>query len=198
MYKFIILSSLIHFNVFNQNIHKDTIIHSDFCCDIIDTNVLIVKRKIAVYQIPDSLYNLLEKKIHDCFPKRKNIFSCYNFSLSEATSNTYIVSIEVDYPIEENDNINGVFFVSSVPFFINQKEIENSNVFELLDSVVVVRNKIRSEYFSCIKTESSYSNEKFSLDEMFYYLFIENCYNNDIEKKKKPHNRKRLIKKSKT
>lgn len=191
MYKFLFCFALINMNVFSQNTHKDTITQSDFCIDINRSNIMTIKKRIPVYRIQNSLYLLLEKKVRECFCEKRNVFSCYNFSFSDTSKRTCFVSIEVDFPIEEKDSLIGAFFVSGVPFFLNKKNIESSNFFVLIDSIVIVRNKIKSEDFSCIKTESSYYKEKLLINENTIFFYIENCLTTDFEKRKMPRRLKK-------
>ncbi|MEY3751544.1 MAG: hypothetical protein RLZZ354_71 [Pseudomonadota bacterium] len=151
MFKFFIIFILFSKVSVCQN-HLDTIRNTDFCSIYYETTDLeIIQRKLPVFQIHDSLSALLKEKIFECFSKENNIFSCYNFVPSTKMKSTYYLSIEVDYPLTNSDSIGGVFFVSNIPFFIDQKSVENSTLFTQIDSIIVRRNKLKKDFNSCVK-----------------------------------------------
>lgn len=174
-------SSILFFFIMTSSICQEnrlTALNSvDWCIDSIDSNTEIVSFDIPVFTICDSMFNLLERKVSNCFLSKNNIFNSYEISPDKG-ENTFKIIININLPIEKNEDLNGMFFVNTIPFFMKGfSNVESDVLFnKTSDSIRVSRKKDKIESAACVNYETVYYEELIWYNSQVYKFRIESCY----------------------
>lgn len=166
---------LILANGFSQrNEYDTTIITSDWCLTNDSTKWVTITKTIKVIHLQSFLKNKIEEDINFCFRSTPN--TCYTIRLSKQNQDSYMVSSELDFPIESDKNITGVVFVNFVPVFLVDINVLDSNLFvETSKLARFERTTINQSYMPCILTDTFPYQFSGSLETKLYHFVINSC-----------------------
>jgi hypothetical protein len=186
-----LLSSLILFLFFStyslcQENKLATLNSVDWCINSIDSNTEIISFDLPVFKICNSMFTLLDKKVSNCFLRDNNIFCSYEISPDKG-QNTFKIIVNINFPIERNEDLNGVFFVNNIPIFMKAfSNVELDVLFnKTSDSIQVSRKKDKIESISCVNYETVYYEELIIYNNQVFSFRIENCHFPSEENRKK-------------
>lgn len=166
-------------NTYSQkNEYDTTIITSDWCLIKDSTQWITVTKTLKIFHLHDFIKNKIEEDINFCFRSTPN--TCYTIRLSKQNQNSYIISSELDFPIEPDKNITGVVFVNFIPVFLLDINVLDSDLFiESSKLALFKRIMLNQHYIPCILTDTFPYQFSISGHETKPYHFVMNsCYQN--------------------
>lgn len=158
----------------------------DWCIDPIDSNTEILSFDVPLFTICDTMYNLLETRLSNCFLNKNTVFNSYEI-MPDEVKNTFKIIINTNLPLEKNEGLNGIILVNNIPLFMKGfLNIESNDLFyKTTDSIRVSRKKDKNESATCVNYETEYYETLVRYNNQEYIFKIESCYLPLKENKKK-------------
>lgn len=182
---FIVICSFSIDSTLCQTTYSRTIIMTDYCINKADSNeIKILNRDVREFKINDTLFNFLSQKVSCYFESKPSFFRSYSLQYNEI-NNAYYISISLDFSFNDNDTVNGIFFIKNVPFIMLNFPFVDSSIFYKSDEIIrVTRIKNLIENV-CLLYSTDYDQEDLNLNGKNTHLFMENCIKTKVKKEKK-------------
>ena len=186
-------------DVFSQKKEEydSLIIKQDACLTSDSTLWVTLSKTVREYQFNDVLTKKMETDIQSCFRSVPN--SCYVMKPHTSVENCYVITSELDFPIETGNSLVGVVFIHFVPVFLSNMDIVDTILLtETSRKINFKRITTNQPYIPCFITDTfpyqfSY-NEKNGKQ---YCLVLNSCIQHKTTVGAETNNTKRKKKKCK-
>lgn len=155
--------------------YDSLIVKQDACLTSDSTLWVTLSKTVRKYRFNDILRKKMETDIQSCLRSVPN--ACYVMKPYTSVENCYIVTSELDFPIETDNVIVGVVFVHFIPVFLSNMDIVDTVLFTETSRFINFKRITTNEpYIPCFITDTfpyqfSY-NEK---DGKEYCLVLNSC-----------------------